>query len=114
MRDNNIDYHVQILKPSDFPDVLNGNFILAAHSGSGSIAYFKNLYKVELNDIARVIYDGKRYTYKVVNIYKEDKDGSVGIYRDKNKTTLTLITCSKNDKNHQTIYIFELIGVEGY
>ena len=111
---NKIDYHVQILPVSDFPDVLNGNFILASHSGSGSIAYFKNLYKLELDDTAKVYYDGKKYTYKTVNIYKEDKDGSIGIYRDKNKTTLTLITCSKNDKTHQTVYILELVGVEGY
>ena len=111
---NKVDYHVQILSISDFPDVLNGNFILAGHSGSGSIAYFKNLYKLELGDTAKVYYKGKKYTYKTVNIYKEDKDGSVGIYRDKNKTTLTLITCSKDDKTHQTIYILELVGVEGY
>lgn len=111
---NKVDYHVQILKNSDFPDVLNGNFILAGHSGSGSIAYFKNLYKMELGDTAKVFYDGKKYTYKIVNIYKEDKDGSIGIYRNKEKTTLTLITCSKNDKLHQTVYILELIGVDGY
>ena len=67
---NKVDYHVQILKNSDFPDVLNGNFILAGHSGSGSIAYFKNLYKMELGDTAKVFYDGKKYTYKIVNIYK--------------------------------------------
>ncbi len=111
---NNINYNIEILKVSDFPDVINGNFILASHSGNSSISYFKNLYKLELGDIAKVYYQSKTYKYQVVNIYKEDKDGSVGIYRDSNKTTLTLITCSKNDKKHQTIYILELVGVESY
>lgn len=111
---NNVSYHVQILNISNMPDVLNGNLILAAHSGSSSIAYFKNLYKLELNDIAKVYYNGKVYKYKINNIYYELKDGSIKIYRDFNKTTLTLITCTKNDKQHQTVYISELIGVETY
>ena len=111
---NNVDYHIEILKVSDFPDVLNGNFILAAHSGNSSISYFRNLYKLDMGDTAKVYYRSKVYNYQIVNIYKEEKDGSIGIYRNSNKTTLTLITCSRNDKEHQTIYILELIGVETY
>ena len=111
---NNVDYNIEILKVSDFPDVINGNFILASHSGNSSISYFRNLYKLDIGDIAKVYYKSKTYKYQIVNIYKENKDGSVGIYRDSNKTTLTLITCSKNDKQHQTVYILELIGVESY
>ena len=111
---NYVDYHVQILKISDFPDVVNGNFILAGHSGTSNVAYFKNLYKLNIGDEAKVYYDSKIYKYQIVNIYNEVKDGSVNIYRDTNKTTLTLITCTKNDKEHQTIYILELIGVENY
>lgn len=111
---NYVDYHVQILDISDYPDVINGNFILAGHSGTSSVAFFKNLYKLELGDEAKIYYDGKLYKYSIVNIYKEDKDGSINVYRDRNKTTLTLITCSKDDKLHQTIYILELLGVETY
>ena len=111
---NYVDYHVQILDIADFPDVVNGNFILAGHSGTSNVAFFKNLYKLVLGDTAKVYYNSKIYTYSIVNIYKEDKDGSVNIYRDSNKTTLTLITCTKDDKTHQTIYILELIGVESY
>ena len=111
---NYVDYHVQILEVSDFPDVVNGNFILAGHSGTSNVAYFRNLYKLELGDEAKVYYDSKVYKYKIVNIYNEDKDGSVNIYRDDNKTILTLITCTKDDKAHQTIYISELVGVETY
>ena len=111
---NYIDYHVQVLKVADFPDVVGGNFILAAHSGNSYIAYFHNLYKLTKGDMAKVYYKGKLYRYKIVNIYKEKKDGSVNIYRDSTKTTLTMITCTRNDKTTQTIYIAELIGVETY
>lgn len=111
---NHVDYNIEVLKISDFPDVINGNLILASHSGNSSISYFRNLYKLDIGDIAKVYYKSKTYKYQIVNIYKENKDGSIGIYRDSNKTTLTLVTCSKNDKLHQTVYILELIGVESY
>ena len=111
---NNVNYHVQILDISDLPDVINGNMVLAAHSGSSNIAYFKNLYKLTKDDKASIIYNNKKYSYQVVNIYNQVKKGSLNIYRDLTKTTLTLITCTKNDKNSQTVYILELTGVETY
>lgn len=111
---NNVDYRIEILGISDYPDIVNGNFILASHSGSSSISYFKNLYKLKLGDIAKVYYQSKVYKYNIVNIYNQEKDGSVNIYRDTNKTTMTFVTCTRNDKNSQTIYILELIGVESY
>ena len=111
---NNVNYHIQMHQISDMPDVLNGNLILAGHSGNSNIAFFKNLYKLKIGDIAKVTYKGKIYSYKIVNIYNEIKDGSINIYRNSDKTTLTLITCTKNDKEHQTIYISELISVDSY
>ena len=111
---NNVNYHVQILDISDLPDVINGNMVLASHSGSSNIAYFKNLYKLTKDDKAYIVYNNKKYSYQVVNIYNQVKKGSLNIYRDLTKTTLTLITCTKNDKNSQTVYILELTGVETY
>ena len=90
-----------------------GNFIIAGHSGTSEVSYFKSLYRLKIGDIAKVIYQNKTYTYKIVSIYKEVRDGSVNIKRDTTKTTLTLITCSYKDRKHQTIYIAELDNVEG-
>ena len=106
---NNVDYNIIFLSNSDYPDKLNGNVILASHSGTSSISYFKNLYKLELGDEAQINYKNTTYTYKVVNIYKEEKDGTIAIYRNKEKSTLTLITCTKNDNAKQTVYILERI-----
>lgn len=111
---NKVDYNIEILGISDFPDVENGNFILAGHSGTSNVAFFKNLYKLSLDDIAKVYYNQKVYTYQIVDIYKQVKVGAVNIYRDTKKTTLTLITCTQNDQTNQTIYILELIGVQTY
>jgi len=105
---NNIEYNVTILKGFDYPNVKNGNFILAAHSGTRPIAYFKDLYKLKVGDSVVITYDKKTYTYKIVKIYNQKKQGYVTIYRNMNKTTLTLITCTKNDKKSQTVYIAEL------
>ena len=60
-------------------------------------------------DKATVTYKSKKYTYKIVKIYTQKKQGYVTIYRDVNKTTLTLITCTKNDNAKQTVYILERI-----
>ena len=106
---NDIKYNVTIIKGSNFPDVKNGNFILAAHSGSGPLAIFKNLYKLKVGDTVDIIYKNKKYTYKIVKIYYQKKQGYIAIYRDVNKTTLTLVTCTKDNSKSQTVYIAELI-----
>ena len=106
---NDIGYNVTILKGFDYPDVTNGNFILASHSGTGPQSYFKNLYKLGIGDKATVTYKGKKYVYKITKIYTQKKQGYLTIYRDVNKTILTLITCTKNNNTLQTVYIAELI-----
>lgn len=108
-KDNNVDKNITIIKESTFPDVKGGNFIIAGHSGTGPLAFFNDLRKLQKNDRVYVHYNGNKYAYKIVNIYKQKKTGKIKIYRDKKKTTLTLITCTNNDKNTQTIYIAEQI-----
>lgn len=109
---NTVNKNVEVVSGSNYPDVLNGNFILAAHSGTSYLAYFKDLYKLTNGDVAYVTYKNKKYTYKIVNIYEQEKTGKIAIYRDLNKTTLTLVTCTKNSKTKQTIYILELQDVQ--
>ena len=112
-KNNNVNKNIQTIYPSNYPDVNNGNLILAAHSGTSSIAYFKHLYLLNNNDQVNVIYNNEKYIYNITNIYTVPKNGQVAIYRDLNKTTLTLITCTKNDNTTQTVYISELIRKEG-
>ena len=58
------------------------------------------------------VISSKTYTYKFVNIYKASKTGTISIYRNSKRTTLTLVTCTNNDSTTQTIYIGELESVE--
>lgn len=108
---NNIEKNIAILPESSFPDVANGNFIITGHSGSGWKAFFDELEHLVIGDKAHVDYNGKRYTYNIVNIYKETKDGNIAIYRNYDKTTLTLITCTNDSDLTQTIYIAELESI---
>ena len=105
---NKVKYNIQTIVPSDYPDKPQGNLILAAHSGTGYLAFFKNLYKLKLGDEATIYYKGNIYTYKIVDIYNVPKVGQVKINRDIYKTCLTLITCTHGSKKEQTVYILEL------
>ncbi len=105
---NKVKYNIQMLSTSTYPDKNLGNVILAAHSGTGYLAFFKNLYKLKLGDEAKITYKNYVYTYKIVNIYNVPKTGKVKVVRDVHKTCLTLITCTHNSKTEQTVYILEL------
>ena len=110
--ENNVDKNILVVNGSNYPNVERGNFIVAGHSGTGWNSFFDDLYKLGIDDIAEVTYKNKKYTYKIVNIYKQPKVGNIAIYRDYNKTTLTLITCTNFDSTTQTVYIAELIKTE--
>ena len=82
---NNIEQNITVIEGSSYPDKEKGNFIIAAHSGSGWKAFFNDLYKLSTGDIAEISYKGKKYTYKIVNIYKQEKTGKIAIYRNYEK-----------------------------
>ena len=106
-RYNHVDYNITVIKGSTFPNVENNNLILAAHSGECAVCFFDKLYKLSKGDIAYLTYNNVKYTYKIVDIYEVEKDGTVAIYRDYTKKTLTLITCTRNSDTKQTVYILE-------
>ena len=109
---NNVKFNLYVLPVSSYPDIERGNLIIAGHSGNYNNSYFRNLYLLEVGDDIIIHYNNKKYIYTIVKIYLEDKDGNVRIIRDNSKTVLTLITCTKDDNYHQTVYISELKGVE--
>ena len=111
-KENDVEKNILVVEGSNYPDKDKGNLMLAGHSGTGWKAFFNDLYKLTKGDTAIVSYKGKTYTYKIVNIYTQPKIGTIAIYRNYDKTTLTLITCTNNDSTTQTIYIAELQSVE--
>ena len=95
--ENDVEKNIMIVEGSNYPDVEKGNFIIAGHSGTGWKAFFNDLYQLTTGDTAYVTYKGKKYTYTITNIYKQQKTGKIAIYRNYDKTTLTLVTCTNND-----------------
>lgn len=108
---NNVEQNITVIEGSTYPNVEKGNLIIAAHSGSGWRAFFNDLYKLNVGDLAEISYQNNKYTYRIKKIYKQEKTGKIAIYRDYEKTTLTLITCTNFDSKSQTVYIAELESV---
>lgn len=106
---NNVKFNLYVMPTSSYPDVENGNLIIAGHSGNYSNSYFKDLYLLEEGDSINIYYHDVKYVYQVKKIYLQDKTGTINIYRNLSKNTLTLITCTFNDESHQTVYIAELV-----
>ena len=102
---NDVEKNIYLVKEADYPFLEKGNLIIAGHSGSGWKAFFNDLYKLEVGNEINVTYNDVKYTYIIKDIYKQKKTGTIAIYRDYNKTTLTLVTCTNNDEENQTVYI---------
>lgn len=95
---NDVDRNIEVLDTSKMPDVMGGNFILAAHNGNTSLGYFRDLHRLKVGDEVTIDYKNKNYVYEVSKIYDVLKTGEVAIKRDKSQSTITLITCLGNDR----------------
>lgn len=95
---NNLDDNVILVNSSSMPDEEKGNVIIAGHNGNSPISYFKNIHKLNVDDIFTIKYKEIEYTYKIVKKYLVKKDGTVEINRDIRYSTATLITCYGKDK----------------
>lgn len=99
---NNIEENVTILKESIKPNEQNSIFFLAAHSGTGNIAFFNELDKLSINDEIILIYENIKYIYQVKDIWETTKDGNIEIIKE-DKNQLILTTCSKTSQSKQLI-----------
>lgn len=101
---NDVEKNIEVNKSSNMPNVEKGNFILASHSGLSFQSYFNKLENLTKNDKIILYYKNIKYIYVVDNFYDIQKTGKALIKRDKSKSTITLITCKKNEEK-QIIYI---------
>lgn len=102
---NAVSKNIQIIKESDMPNITNGNLILAGHNGNSSVSFFNKLDQMKIGNKINIYYKGIKYEYKLNNFYDIEKNGKATIFRDYDKTTLVLITCKKNTKDKQVVYI---------
>jgi len=100
--ENTIEKNITILKESTFPEHKNSIMIIAAHSGTGEIAYFNELDKLTEDDKIVLIIKNKKYNYIVNEIWEERKNGYININKS-NKRQLILTTCSPTKTNYQLV-----------
>lgn len=105
-----INYAVSIDKNSQMPDE-KGNLILYAHSGNSKISFFKNINKLENNDIVNIYYNGKNYSYKVNKKYNIKKTGLFTLGETYSDNNLVLLTCIHNT-DKQLVIICTLENVK--
>ena len=90
---NNVNYNIEILKQSKFPFFI----VLAGHSGTGKTAYFKDLIKLDIDDIITIYHKKRQYTYKIIEIWQENRDGDIDL-SPISLRSLVLTTCTKKDQ----------------
>ncbi len=95
---NNIEENITIIKKMSNPDII----IIAAHSGTGEKAFFKNLNQLKVNDIIIIIWNNNELTYTVDKVWKEEKMGYIRL-PNSIQNNLILTTCDPTEENMQLI-----------
>lgn len=99
---NNVEENITILEESILPEKENSIIFLAAHSGTGDIAYFENLDKLKIGDEIKLEYNNTMYIYEIIDIWEEDKNGYIHVNK-KEENQLILTTCSPTTENKQLV-----------
>lgn len=93
---NDISKNVTLIN-SNIPNT----YILAAHSGTGTNAYFEPLKFIKEADEIYLKFESKTLEYVVKSIRSEKKNGKISIKREENQVILT--TCDQIKKGNQLI-----------
>ena len=101
---NNVNKNIYMLKDTVLPDEDTiSHIILASHSGNSYVSFFKNLYKLDINDEIYFYYKNSKYIYSIYKIDEVDKTGNIELKKT-NSSDITLITCKGNMKKQIVIY----------
>ena len=99
---NNVNENVTILENSITPDKEDSIMFIAAHSGTGKLAFFKDLDKLKEGDSITLIYKDQNYDNIVKDYWEENKNGYINVVKE-DKKQLILTTCSPTKEDKQLI-----------
>lgn len=108
---NQVNQNPQILKESDLPDVTGGLLMIAAHSGNSAVSYFKKLDRIQIEDLIYIYYQNQKYIYKVTDIARQKKTGSINIIHGESQE-LVLTTCDPKRRGWQLIILAKLLNIK--
>ena len=100
--ENTVEKNIMFLNNPIFPNNDSSIIFLAAHSGSGGIAYFNDLDRLSIEDTLILQYKNYNYYYIIDKIYEVEKDGDIEVNKSSDKQ-LVLTTCSKTNQKKQLI-----------
>lgn len=83
----------------------SNTIVLASHSGNAHNAYFKNLYKLKVNDEVIFYHQKLKSKYKVREIKTKLKSEQLTFENKENQ--LILVTCSYKSRDEQLVYYLE-------
>ena len=81
----------------------DNKIIIFGHSGVGFGTYFNRLDELNINDIAYLIINGKKYYYYVNDVYEVSKNATYILKNEYDSKKLLLVTCVKGDKNKRLV-----------
>lgn len=108
-KNNNVSNSVTILKESVLTIGSESIIYLIAHSGTGYLAFFKDLNKLNINDILYLDINKNSYQYVINDIYEVEKNGKIIVNHNIHEDYLVLSTCGENNK--QLVITSKLINV---
>lgn len=111
-KNNTVNKNIQIMKESDMPNKDKGMLVLAGHNGNSRVSYFDRLNELNKEDKVYIYYANNIYTYEISNMYEAEKNGTITVKKEREKTVIVLISCKKNTKDKQLVYIGNLINIE--
>lgn len=91
---NNVNKNIQNIKTG-----IKNTYLLAAHSGTGKRSFFNDLRYLEVGDEVYLKLNNELLSYKVTNIIKTRKNGTISIKNQENMLYLT--TCDQIIKGYQ-------------
>lgn len=105
--ENQVSKNILVHKKSIFPGNDHSHVILAAHSGNGKSAFFKDLDQLQLRDEITLYYQGVIWTYEIIEIEEQEKTGVLYL-KENDLDLISLITCTEGKANTQTIFYGKL------
>lgn len=111
-KNNTVNKNIQIMRESDMPNKDKGMLVLAGHNGNSRVSYFDRLNELNKEDKVYIYYANNKYTYEISNMYEVEKNGTITVKKEREKTVIVLISCKKNTKDKQLVYIGNLINIE--
>ena len=111
-KNKTVNKNIQIMKESDMPNKDKGMLVLAGHNGNSRVSYFDRLNELNKEDKVYIYYANNKYTYEISNMYEAEKNGTITVKKEREKTVIVLISCKKNTKDKQLVYIGNLINIE--